>query len=299
MNGIINCLKPPGMTSHDVVDFLRKQLGIKKVGHGGTLDPGAAGVLPIFVGKATKAVEFFEASEKEYVAEMTLGVTTDTGDNMGKVLETKDCEVEFTSIIETFSKFVGKIQQIPPMYSAVRHKGKKLYELARQGIIVERKPRTVEIYSVELIKYEKPRVLFRVSCSRGTYIRTLCEDIGRALGCGAHLSCLIRTKLGPFKISQSITLEDIKASVSSGKSQEILTSLDKILSTFMSSVIIQLRNEKSFFKGSEFPIENISTELDNENQYAVIYDQKKQFLGVGKIFHRGPNILVKVEKSFL
>ncbi|SHM49748.1 tRNA pseudouridine55 synthase [Caldanaerovirga acetigignens] len=299
MNGVINCLKPPGMTSHDVVDFLRKQLGTKKVGHGGTLDPGAAGVLPIFVGKATKAVEFFEVSEKEYVAEMTLGVTTDTGDNMGKVLETKDCNTESASIIEVFNKFVGKIQQIPPMYSAVRHKGKKLYELARQGIVVERKPRTVEIYSIELIKYEKPRVLFRVSCSRGTYIRTLCEDIGRALGCGAHLSCLIRTKLGPFKISHAITLEDIKASVSSGKSQEILMSIDKILSTFMSSVIIQLRNEKSFFKGTEFPIENISTEPDNENQYAVIYDQKKQFLGVGKIFYRGLNILVKVQKSFL
>lgn len=299
MNGVINCLKPPGMTSHDVVDFLRKQLGIKKVGHGGTLDPGAAGVLPIFVGKATKAVELFESSTKEYVAEMTLGITTDTGDNQGKVLETKECDVELRSIIEVFSKFVGKIQQIPPMYSAVRHKGKKLYELARQGIIVERKPRTVEIYSIELIKYENPRVLFKVSCSRGTYIRTLCEDIGRTLGCGAHLSCLIRTKVGPFNISQSITLEDIKAYVSSGKPQKIFMFLDEVLSTFMPSVSIQLKNEKSFFKGAEFPIENISTEPINENEYVVIYDQRKQFLGVGKILHRGSNPRIKVEKSFL
>lgn len=293
MNGVINCLKPPGMTSHDVVDFIRKQLGTKKVGHGGTLDPGAAGVLPIFVGKATKAVEFFDDCDKEYVAEMTLGVTTDTGDNLGKVLEIRECEAEPASIVETFGKFVGKIQQIPPMYSAVRHKGKKLYELARQGITVERKPRTVEIYSIELIKYEKPRVLFKVSCSRGTYIRTLCEDIGRALGCGAHLSCLIRTKLGPFNISRAITLEEIKE-----KSPDILVPLEEILSAFMASATIQVRNEKSFFKGAEFPAENLSDEPD-ENRRVIIYDQNKRFIGVGRIFNLNANPTVKVEKSFL
>nr|PZN05282.1 MAG: tRNA pseudouridine(55) synthase TruB [Bacillota bacterium] len=293
MNGVINCLKPPGMTSHDVVDFIRKQLGTKKVGHGGTLDPGAAGVLPIFVGKATKAVEFFDDCDKEYVAEMTLGVTTDTGDNLGKVLEIRECEAEPASIVETFGKFVGKIQQIPPMYSAVRHKGKKLYELARQGITVERKPRTVEIYSIELIKYEKPRVLFKVSCSRGTYIRTLCEDIGRALGCGAHLSCLIRTKLGPFNISRAITLEEIKE-----KSPDILVPLEEILSAFMASATIQVRNEKSFFKGAEFPVENLSDEPD-ENRRVIIYDQNKRFIGVGRIFNLNANPTVKVEKSFL
>jgi len=293
VNGVINCLKPPGMTSHDVVDFIRKQLGTKKVGHGGTLDPGAAGVLPIFVGKATKAVEFFDDCDKEYVAEMTLGVTTDTGDNLGKVLEIRECEAEPASIVETFGKFVGKIQQIPPMYSAVRHKGKKLYELARQGITVERKPRTVEIYSIELIKYEKPRVLFKVSCSRGTYIRTLCEDIGRALGCGAHLSCLIRTKLGPFNISRAITLEEIKE-----KSPDILVPLEEILSAFMASATIQVRNEKSFFKGAEFPVENLSDEPD-ENRRVIIYDQNKRFIGVGRIFNLNANPTVKVEKSFL
>jgi len=293
VNGVINCLKPPGMTSHDVVDFIRKQLGTKKVGHGGTLDPGAAGVLPIFVGKATKAVEFFDDCDKEYVAEMTLGVTTDTGDNLGKVLEIRECEAEPASIVETFGKFVGKIQQIPPMYSAVRHKGKKLYELARQGITVERKPRTVEIYSIELIKYEKPRVLFKVSCSRGTYIRTLCEDIGRALGCGAHLSCLIRTKLGPFNISRAITLEEIKE-----KSPDILVPLEEILSAFMASATIQVRNEKSFFKGAEFPAENLSDEPD-ENRRVIIYDQNKRFIGVGRIFNLNANPTVKVEKSFL
>ncbi|MCG0275040.1 MAG: tRNA pseudouridine(55) synthase TruB [Thermosediminibacteraceae bacterium] len=296
MNGIVNCLKPPGMTSHDVVEFLRNQLGIKKIGHGGTLDPGAAGVLPLFVGKATKAVELFEKSTKEYVAEMTLGITTDTGDNLGRILETKEIHVDLPSILEVFNKFTGKIQQIPPMYSAVRHKGKKLYELARKGITVERKPRTVEIYSLELIKYEKPRILFRVSCSRGTYIRTLCEDIGRALGCGAHLSCLIRTRLGPFHISNSLTLEDIKMHVSSGNTNKIFMLIEDALVSFMPSVKIQLKDEKHFFKGAIFPIENISQELKNED--VMIYNQQNKFLGIGKIVEQGQKIFVKVVKSF-
>ncbi|TYP54297.1 tRNA pseudouridine(55) synthase TruB [Thermosediminibacter litoriperuensis] len=296
MNGVINCLKPPGMTSHDVVDFLRKQLGIKKIGHGGTLDPGAAGVLPLFVGKATKAVELFEETTKEYVAEMTLGTTTDTGDNLGHVLETKEVNVDVSSILEVLRRFIGKIEQIPPMYSAVHYKGRKLYELARRGITVERQPRIVEIYSLELIKYEKPRVLFRVSCSRGTYIRTLCEDIGRALGCGAHLSCLIRTRLGPFHISSSITLEDIKMYVSQGEAWKIFMLVDEALAPLMPSTRIRLRDQKSFFRGALFPVEEIS--MEPNGKYVRIYDQENKFLGVGEILKQEDNVYLKVVKSF-
>ncbi|ADL07990.1 tRNA pseudouridine(55) synthase TruB [Thermosediminibacter oceani] len=296
MNGIINCLKPPGMTSHDAVDFLRKQLGIKKIGHGGTLDPGAAGVLPLFVGKATKAVEFFEETTKEYVAEMTLGTTTDTGDNLGHVLETKEVDVDVSSILEVLRRFVGKIEQIPPMYSAVHYKGRKLYELARRGITVERQPRTVEIFSLELIKFEKPRVLFRVSCSRGTYIRTLCEDIGRALGCGAHLSCLVRTRLGPFQIFRSFTLEDIRTCVSQGEVQKIIIPIDEALAPLMPSTRIWLKDQKLFFRGALFPAKKIS--MEQNAKYARIYDQDNRFLGVGEILTREDNIYLKVIKSF-
>jgi len=189
VKGVINVLKAPGMTSHDVINFLRKLLRVKKIGHSGTLDPAAAGVLPVFVGKATKAIEFFMDDDKEYVAELRFGVTTDTGDLDGNILELKPVKITEGDLKEALKQFTGNINQVPPMYSAVRHKGKKLYELARQGITVERKARTVKIYSIDLMDFSLESAIVKVACSKGTYIRTLCEDIGKVLGCGACLSC--------------------------------------------------------------------------------------------------------------
>lgn len=167
MKGVINALKPPGMTSHDVVSFLRKLLQLKKIGHSGGTDPAAAGVLPIFVGKGTKAIEFFVEDDKEYIAEIRLGITTDTGDFEGNIINMSPVKIERLKFEETLTQFTGEVFQIPPMYSAVRYKGRKLYEFARQGIVVERKPRQVNIYSLDLLDYSGDTAIIRAICSKG------------------------------------------------------------------------------------------------------------------------------------
>lgn len=221
MDGILNVLKPPGMTSHDVVSFVRRLLKVKRVGHTGTLDPGVAGVIVICVGKATRLVEYLQNSGKTYRGELTLGITTDTQDAFGQVLEKKEnFRLEFFQIEEVLKLFHGRIRQTPPMYSAVRHQGRKLYELARAGEQVERESREVEIKSLKLLGYRDCRgkrleigskVIFEVDCSKGTYIRTLCNDIGEKLGCGAYMSYLIRTKVGRFYLEHTWTLETLSS----------------------------------------------------------------------------------------
>ncbi|WIF96200.1 tRNA pseudouridine(55) synthase TruB [Caminicella sporogenes] len=211
MIGFLNILKPPNMTSHDVVNFVRKNLNVKKVGHSGTLDPMATGVLPICIGKATKLIEFMQNDTKTYRAELTLGIVTDTQDRWGNILDTVNVNVSEEKIFEVFNSFKGEKTQIPPMYSALKYKGKKLYELARQGITVERKPRKIYIYDISIIDINANKILFDVNCSKGTYIRTLCHDIGMALGCGGHMSFLARLRSGYFNLDDSLTLEEITA----------------------------------------------------------------------------------------
>lgn len=218
MNGIVNIIKPPGMSSHQVVGFLRRTLKTKKVGHTGTLDPGASGVLPLVVGNATKISNYLIENDKTYVAEATLGISTSTQDSSG---ETVDLNTGFTvspkELAEGLASFKGSISQIPPMSSAIRVGGKRLYELDRKGISIPREPRNVEIYSINLERIWSEgdnfgfgtRVLFRVSCSKGTYIRTLCHDLGEKLGIGAHMSGLVRVASGPFNIANSFLLEEI------------------------------------------------------------------------------------------
>lgn len=214
MDGFINLLKPPGMTSHDVVAHLRKTLRIKKIGHTGTLDPGVAGVLPICLGKATRLAEYVTELPKSYRGEITFGKTTDTQDAYGEVNEICDCtNLKLEQFLNALPLFQGEIEQIPPMVSAVRVGGKHLYELAREGREVERKAKTISVYSFSIFKsmWEPPfpKAIFDVSCSKGTYIRTLCHDIGQHLVVGAHMSYLIRTGSGPFRIEDSCTLEEI------------------------------------------------------------------------------------------
>ena len=225
MEGIINVLKPPGMTSSDVVVWIRKILKIKKVGHTGTLDPGVAGVLPICVGKGTRLAEYITEQGKAYIAEVTFGLTTDTQDSYGKVIRETSPILNRSDLERALSNFIGKISQVPPVYSAVRKEGKHLYEYARKGIPIEINPREVSIYKMNLEEWfdgEFPRAILDIECSKGTYIRTICHDLGQALGCGAHMSYLVRVRSGPFMIQESWTLEEIEEAVHDGNYSFIL-----------------------------------------------------------------------------
>lgn len=208
VSGILNINKPRGITSHDVVLKIRKVFPGLKVGHGGTLDPQATGVLPIFVGRATRLTAQVTNQDKEYEGEMVLGVKTDTQDVDGKVTERQEVkDITPERLREVFAKFQGEIEQIPPMYSAVRINGKRLYKLARQGQTVERMPRKVQVFWFKILEIDLPRLSFALACSKGTYVRTLCSDIGEVLGCGAYLSRLNRLRTGNFHLNQSVELE--------------------------------------------------------------------------------------------
>ena len=209
MNGIVIIDKPQDWTSQDVVSKLRGALHTKRIGHGGTLDPMATGVLPVFVGRATRAVEFFEHAEKTYEAVLRLGITTDTEDITGDVLEKRNISVTKEDLLSVLEEFRGEIQQIPPMYSAIKINGQKLCDLARKGREVERKPRTVTIHKLDCTEFTGETARLTVTCSKGTYIRTLCKDIGERLGCGGCMESLRRTAAGAYTISQAIALKDL------------------------------------------------------------------------------------------
>ena len=204
--GVLVIDKPGGMTSHDVVMRVRRILGVKKVGHTGTLDPMATGLLPLCIGGATKIARFLEGGEKEYRATIKFGIETDTYDAEGKVVAESDTSgVSEEMVVEALAQFKGKIQQIPPMYSAVKIGGTPLYKLARKGITVEREPKEVDISSIDVEEFTMPLLTMRIACSKGTYIRTLCHDLGTVVGCGAHLVALRRTRSGYFSIQDAIT----------------------------------------------------------------------------------------------
>lgn len=210
-SGIVIIDKPAGWTSMDVCAKVRGILREKRVGHGGTLDPMATGVLPVFVGQATRAVEFAENGRKEYVAGLRLGLVTDTQDITGETLETRPVTVSRAEVEAALASFRGELQQIPPMYSAIKVGGQKLYDLARRGQEVERKPRSVTIFALELLSETgEGEYLLRCLCSKGTYIRTLCHDLGQLLGCGGALSSLRRTMSAGFTLDQAVTLEDLQ-----------------------------------------------------------------------------------------
>lgn len=215
MDGVLNLLKPPGMTSHDVVGYVRRVLKTKRVGHTGTLDPGVPGVLPICVGRATRLAEYIAGKDKAYRAEIMFGIATDTQDSFGTVLSESDgTHLSKGDIAYALTRFQGDIMQVPPMMSAVKVGGKRLYDLARQGIEVERAARPVTIYSLRLLRFTpgaRPTAMVDVVCSKGTYIRTLAHDIGQVLGTGGHLSFLVRTRSGPFRLEQAATLEELAA----------------------------------------------------------------------------------------
>ncbi|WP_438448267.1 tRNA pseudouridine(55) synthase TruB [Gorillibacterium sp. sgz5001074] len=222
VEGIIPIWKPQGFTSHDVVAKARRILRIKRIGHTGTLDPAVTGVLPLCIGRATRLVEYIQEMPKEYQAKLIIGLATDTEDMTGTVVErSESVSLDPAQVLSVLESFAGEIQQVPPMYSAVKVDGKRLYELARKGEIVERKPRAVTIYAIQAVRMSletaNPEIEFRVSCSKGTYIRTLCVDIGRALGYPAVMGELIRTSTGGFTREQCVTLEELAEAAAAGE----------------------------------------------------------------------------------
>lgn len=226
MNGIINVYKEAGYTSFDVVAKLRGILGTKKIGHTGTLDPDAVGVLPVCIGNATKLCELLTDKEKEYETVLLLGITTDTQDISGNVLTRTEVNVKTDELLLAIQSFAGSYAQIPPMYSALKVNGRKLCDLAREGITVERKPREVMIHEIEVLSVEIPRVRMRVRCSKGTYIRTLCEDIGIKIGCGACMEWLERTASGVFKKENAYHLSQIEHAMQTGTIDKLLLPVD-------------------------------------------------------------------------
>lgn len=277
MNGIIIIDKPLGRTSHDMVYEMRKVTGIKKIGHTGTLDPMATGVLPVCIGSATKMADMLTLSDKSYIAELVLGRTTDTQDADGKVLT--ECEVNCSEeeIRCAVNSFVGEIEQVPPMYSAIKQNGKKLYELARQGIEVERKPRKVTINSIEILEISGERVKIDVSCSKGTYIRTLCEDIGKKLGVGAYMNTLRRTRTGQFTIEESHTLSEIKELKENGGIESIIIPADRMFAEYP-SVMLNPKQVKSVTNGVAMTYRE-----GQEGQTYRVYDNENKFLCISRI----------------
>lgn len=246
--GILIVDKPAGWTSQDVVAKLRGAFKEKRVGHGGTLDPMATGVLPVFFGRATRAVEFFEHAEKVYIATLRLGVVTDTQDVTGEVLETHAAEVSDAALSAALSRFVGLQTQIPPMYSAIKIGGKKLYELARAGKEVARAPREITIFSLTPLGRNGADVTLRVHCSKGTYVRTLCHDIGQALGCGGTMAALRRVQAGKFCAEEAHTLEEILATEDKNA---LLLPVERLFSHY-SALNLSPKQEKCVRNGAAF-----------------------------------------------
>lgn len=252
INGIINVYKEQGFTSFDVVAKLRGILKQKKIGHTGTLDPMAEGVLMVCLGKATKLVDMLTAGDKEYRTVMQLGLTTDTEDITGKLLTECDIpeDISEAKIIETVKSFVGSYEQIPPMYSAIKKDGKKLYEYARQGIEIERAPRPVTIFSIDNIQVELPCVSFDVHCSKGTYIRSLCRDIGDKLGCGATMKALVRSHVHGYHIEDSLKLSDIEELCQSDDLEKHILPVDALVSHYR-QFTVKDKFSKYLFNGNK------------------------------------------------
>ncbi len=288
INGIINVYKEAGFTSHDVVAKLRGILKQKKIGHTGTLDPDATGVLPVCLGKATKLCDMLTDKDKTYEAVLLLGTTTDTEDTSGTVLTTKDVTSTKEEIVEAVLSFIGEYDQVPPMYSALKVNGKKLYELAREGIVIERKARRIHIHNIEIrdINMETHEVTMSVSCSKGTYIRTLCSDIGEKLGCGGCMKHLIRTKVSRFDIEDSVTLSQIEQLRDEGKLADHIVSIDDMFASY-EALIIKEEFSKLIYNGNIFYEKHVERKIPpsfHENgmdsRNVRVYDSENNFIGV-------------------
>ena len=298
INGIVNIYKEKGYTSHDVVAVLRKVVGQKKIGHTGTLDPDATGVLPVCLGRATKVCELLTDHDKTYEALLLLGKTTDTQDISGEVLEEKNpahlTEEEVRSCIESF---IGEYDQVPPMYSALKVNGKKLYELAREGKTVERKSRRVQIHGIRILEMNLPHVRMEVDCSKGTYIRTLCHDIGEKLQVGGCMEELERTKVGRFLKEDAVTLDEVSQKMEQGEGAELFTPLDQIFEELPAVTVTDAKAWMSY-NGNDLP-ERFLLEKEEwtDGQEVRVYDSRKNFIGLYQ--YCAPKKLFHIKKMFL
>ncbi len=297
VHGVINIHKEKGYTSHDVVAKLRGIVGQKKIGHTGTLDPDATGVLPVCLGKATKLCDMLTDKNKTYETVMLLGVVTDTQDISGQVLAEKELgEVTAEAVEQTIFSFVGEYMQVPPMYSALKVNGKKLYELAREGIEVERKARAVTILDIQIKEIALPRVCMEVSCSKGTYIRTLCHDIGQALGCGACMEELVRTKVSRFEIKDSVTLSEVQEKKEAGKLEELIVPIDAMFSDY-ESVTLKEEFESYLYNGNAFSPKNLKQYMELVDGKKVrVYDHAGDFVAIYRFDKE--KYLFQIEKMF-
>ena len=284
--GVLNIHKEKDYTSHDVVAVVRKILNTKKVGHTGTLDPNAEGVLPICVGRATKIADFITSTSKKYVAVVHLGITTDTEDITGNIINKSNvniCEDELLSVIDSFK---GKINQTPPMYSAIKIKGKKLYELARAGETIERKSREIEIFDIKIIDFlANNKFTIEVLCSKGTYIRTLCKDIGERLGCGACMGNLTRISTGNFNIENSIKLRELKILSENKDLANVFIGFEEIFQG-LTKIIVKPEASNYLYNGNKISSNYLSIEKDAliVDEKVLIYDNNETLIGLYSVF---------------
>ena len=280
MDGILNINKPSAMTSFGVVAYVKRLTGERHAGHAGTLDPDATGILPVFLGKATRVVEFLMDNRKTYHAEIELGTATDTYDGSGKVVYQGDTSnITKNKVEQALTTFRGEIEQIPPMYSALKHQGQPLYRLARAGVSIERKSRAVKIYRLELISWQRPLVKLEIECSKGTYIRSLANDLGKALGCGAHLKSLTRTQYGIFNINEAISLKQLEEGCKKGDWQKHLYPIDSVLQN-IGAVNVDEEGETAIRTGNPLNIvENGYNSQDVSEKYVRVY-RDGRFLGI-------------------
>ena len=277
MDGIINIYKEKGFTSHDVVAKMRGILHMKKIGHTGTLDPDATGVLPVCVGKGTRLCSLFEEHDKSYRAVLLLGRTTDTQDVTGATLKESEVSVSEEEVRDVIASFVGDIMQVPPMYSALKVNGKKLYEYARAGITIEREARPITISEIVIEEIDLPRITMHVSCSKGTYIRTLCNDIGEKLGCGGCMESLLRTRVGAFNLSQAVTLTELEKLRDEDRLSEVLLTVED---AFPDSEKVRTlpSGDKPCHNGN--PLRNADLSVKPRTETIRLYDSEGNFIGL-------------------
>ncbi len=299
MNGVIVIDKPQGFTSFDVIAVVRRLTGQRKTGHTGTLDPNATGVLPVLLGTATKAQDLIPDHDKRYVADFRLGLTTDTLDIWGQEKTRAESHASREDVLALLPKFKGEIEQVPPMYSAVRQNGQRLYDLARKGMEVERKTRKVTVYELELLDFDEESQTGRLEifCSKGTYVRTLIDDLGTALGVGATMTALRRTRACGYTLSDCLTLEELKALCESGSAEDELRSVESLFASY-DPVTVSDAQARRFCNGGALDLSR--TELKHrdlpDREILRVKDRAGVFLGLGLIDRESS--LLKVYKSF-
>lgn len=302
MDGILNIYKEKGFTSHDVVAVVRRTVNMKKVGHTGTLDPDAEGVLPICLGHGTKLSDIIMDGRKTYRAVLTLGITTTTEDASGEVLEEKTVDFNEEKIRQVVKEYIGELDQIPPMYSAIKINGKKLYELAREGKEIERKSRRITVYDIRIRQFLPPnQVEMDVDCSKGTYIRTLCADIGCSLGCGGHMASLVRTGTGGFLLEDAVKLGDLKVLAEENRVDAVLLSLEDALADY-SSITITEDSTKLLYNGGKIR-RNFWANKDEFSfvlgQMVKVFDWENRLIGLYEIIQQEDDYFVKPFKMLI